>query len=344
MGDVLTFPSLTGGESGPPMAPRQLDGVGLDRLSLSFPLRRMPAPSLFSEASYSYESGRHRLVAPLSDGEGRSLHVSVSTVDGKPWARLDANPARLADPRGYSLLPLVEAPLAVEAMLAVAEESGLVERSCDVEDVRVTRVDVARDYSGVTAPAVFVHGLRNVKRPYAKRVGVWSSAQQGNAQTLHVGSGAGMVRLYDQFEAYADKGAPRGSMRFEVEARKGWLREKFGVTTVMDMTTAALEDVLVNRWEWSRMGDEVAGTVTAAQALAGKVQRGELTWQAARSYLGALQLESAGVGHGLSSRQAKRYRSVMHGLGIAACVSADEVPVVDYAARLDFKTGTEVAA
>jgi hypothetical protein len=344
VGDVVTFPPLTGGESGSPMAPRSLNGVGLDRLSLSFPLRRTPAPSLFAEASYSYETGRQRMTAPLGDEQGRMVHVSVATVDGKPWARLDANPARFRDPKGCSLLPLVETPLAVEAMLAVAEESGLVERDCDVEDVRVTRVDVARDYSGVLSPGVFVHGLRNVKRPYAKRVGVWSSAQQGNAQTLHVGSGAGMVRLYDQNEAYAEKGAERGSMRFEVEARKGWLREKFGVTSVMDLTTAALEALLMDRWEWSKMGHEVAGTVTAAQALASRVGRGDMTWQQARSYLGALQLESAGVGHGLSARQAKRFRSVMRELGIAAVVAADEVPVVDYAARLDFALGTEVAA
>lgn len=150
-----------------------------------------------------------------------------------------------------------------------------------------------------------------------------------------------MVRLYDQYEAYAEKGAVLGSLRFEVEARKGWLRDR-GITGVDGLAPAALEVLLGERWEWSRMGEAVSGTAGAARVFAAAVQRGELTAGQARAFAGALLMESGGIGHGLEPRQARRYRAFLREHGISAVIEG--VPEAHYVGRLDFATGTEVAA
>lgn len=362
MGEVIraTFPHVTQGES---VSVWNGEGFGVDRLTVTFPVRRVQADAFGQkmtrrrggEDQVSY--GEHVTLvrdAGTPERAGKPLagvYVGATEIEGVSFLRLDANPARLLDPAGHSLLPTDKIEHAAMLMWAVGE--NFADPMCAPEDCNVTRVDVARDFPLEVAPAEFyVRGLQNIRRPYARRVGVWSSAQHGNAQTLHVGSGAGMVRLYDQEAAY---GVTNG-LRWECEARKGWLYGD-GKVRLRDLSGARLEALARDRWEWSRMGTEVKAAVNVVEAIEAKVCRcrerglGEcadkdahMTRVVADRLLGKLVREAYGVG-GTSRTSAWRYEKLSRVLG--------QVPVadlfaqgmtVDYTGRLDFESGREVAA
>lgn len=334
----------------------------MDRLTLTFPARDVRAEKFSRTTTTRFGDGEQVALSdhcvlirePSPDGErpGKPLagvHVGATEVEGVTFLRVDANPARLFDPSGHSLLPVDKLEAAAEVMWSVA--ASYAEPKCDPEDANVTRADVTRDFPLSFAPAAFyVRGLQNIHRPYARRVGVWSSAAHGNAETLHVGSGAGMVRLYDQEAAYG----VQGGLRWECEARKGWLN-KDGKTRLRDLTGYRLEAIARNRWEWSRMGTRVDAAVSVVEAIEAKVCRcpgrgclapeGEhLTRAKADRLLGQLVREAYGVGT-TARRTATRYEPIKRALGSvpSADLFADGFRV-EYAGRLDFDTGREVAA
>jgi hypothetical protein len=338
------------------------DGFGVDRLSISFPVRSyasadrvvLGADGAVASASWQlryaarvdpdptvrHGTGPAGHAAAVDEGTRREVGVFVSVVEvaGRgPFGKVECNPARFADPAGCSLLPLAQVPAALAVMWAAASE--YVEPSCRLEDANVKRVDVARDFRGVTSPSLYVEGLGPLRRPYARRSFTYNDPARANAQTLFVGSNAGGVRLYDQYAAYADKGAPEGSLRFEVEARSGWL-EKLGVRTVRTLDAVALERVALERWEWSKMGSTVTGPVNAVQVLTRAVQAGEVKQAVADRLLGAMVRRSFGYG-GASRRSEYRYRDVADRLGLTAEALWNDDLSRQASGRLDFDTGTE---
>ncbi len=325
--------------------------IGIDRLSISFPLRRQAPWSRWDQVSYSPKDGRHTASARLSmvesdepdkgDKRGRyqnaTIMVGVTTIAGRPWGKIETNPARFADPTGCSLLdPRLVGP-AVHAMWLRASE--LVEPDCDILDANITRLDVSRDFRGITSPSLFVSGLGPIRRPWAKRSFTYNDPGRSNAQTLFVGSGAGGVRLYDQHAAYADKGAPEGSLRWEVEARKDWLA-RCDMRHVADLDPFRVERLARERWDWSAMGHPVTGPVHAVDVLRRAVAEKTISRSVASRMLGSYVMDALG-GPGVSRRTEYRYQALGKRLGVGsgALFASDGVQRV--AARLDFETGTE---
>lgn len=327
--------------------------LGVDRLSLSFPLAAFD-PSALPDGKMRegvVTAQRAQVTSQDDRYDGLSVMVGASQVAGQWWGKVECNPSRMADPGGCSLLPLRETPVAVEAMADVVWSLGMVPAE-DVEDWRVKRLDVARDFAGVVAPPFYIRGLANVKRPYAKRHGLWSDAGCGSAQTLHVGSGAGMVRLYDQHEAYAKKGADPGDVRWEVELRDGWL-ERHGVARCADLGVAKMEDAAAERWSWSRMGERVTGTVNVVEAIdrivkaGGYAERGEwvkVSPAVADRLLAQLLRESLGTSWKASNDSAARYERFKRHLGVVPSAELFKGADVSVSGYLDFDQGVEVAA
>lgn len=345
-----TFPSLTEGESVPrwnstlaPLQPEALaGGVGVDRLSVSFPVRRFAEPSRWDRVDYRYGDGQETVAATLrpSDG-GPGLMVGVRTGQGGSWGKVECNPSRLWDPAGCSLLPPRMLGAALEVMWAAARE--LTTPDCAPVEARVKRLDVARDFRGITSPPLYVQGLAPLHRSYARQKGVWHDAQAGGAQTLHVGNkGGGMVRLYDQHAAYAEKGAPEGSLRWEVEARRGWLGE-MGVTRVQHLDPVAVERMAAHRWEWSKMGTTVTGPVNAVEVLQRAVAAGEVKQAVADRLLGSMVRRSFGFGQEARTSE-WRHRDLAVRLGLTAEALWSDDLSRQASGRLDFETGTEFLA
>lgn len=147
---------------------------------------------------------------------------------------------------------------------------------CELPEARAQRADIARDFRGIMSPALFVYGLEPIKRAYARRAFTYHDPQRANAPTLCVGSKAGQVRRYDQHAADADKGAPEGFLRFEVQANDGWL-EAAGVRTAADLDAMACARIAEQRWQWSAMGTLVTGPVNAVQLLQRRVHAGDVS-------------------------------------------------------------------
>jgi hypothetical protein len=322
--------------------------VGVDRLSVSFPLagyrdevftdrRTVQGPGRTVEAeslSTSLRSARY---------PGAGVFVGVRYQPGSGFfGKVECNPARLNDPEGCSLLSLDRVGLAVGLMWAAAEGIGVVS-AVPVEDWRVKRLDVARDYVGVTVPGFYVRGLMNVRRPYARVVSLYADPARGAAETLWAGSKAGGCRLYDQHQAYAQRGAQAGAMRFEVEARSSWL-SKVGIETVADLTSGNMESLAAQRWEWSGMGTQITGMANVVERVQGLVHSGELSQAKALHLLGALVAESFGVGAPKSRSTHADYRRWYARLGVRPTVELFAGADVQVTGRLDWESGREVLA
>jgi hypothetical protein len=267
-----------------------------------------------------------------------TLMVGVTTIGGKVWGKAEMNPARLADPLGCELLePRLLGP-AVDAMWRRLHE--LIQPDCDVLDANVRRLDVSRDFRGITSPSLFVSGLGPIQRPWARRSFTYNDPGRGDAETLFVGSGAGGVRLYDQHQAYAEKGAPEGSLRWEVEARKDWLA-KVGVAKVGDLDPFRVRRLAAERWEWSAMGQPVSGPVHAVDVLRRAVAEKTITRSVANRLVGTYVMDALG-GPGVSRATEYRYRAIAKRIGIGAGALFAEGGVQRVAARLDFDSGTEI--
>ena len=263
------------------------------------------------------------------------VHVSVNEpADRLPTARVDFNPSRLLDPDGVSLCPVEE--VASLVVRAIFDARAVVDGPADVDSVRVSRLDVARDFRTSDAAAV-IRALGPVPRRWARRNLVHADASRGGAQTLMVGSGAGVVRLYDK--AVESEGrAPQGTVRWEVEARR-WLARFGALTHLENLTSGSVSALAADRWEWSAMGVEVA---CGLSEVVRRVESSGLSPALCRSFLGFLVEQAAGgVAVPAPSATAAKYRALQRSLSIVISPELFESGS-SVTRRLDWDSGEEV--
>jgi hypothetical protein len=276
------------------------------------------------------------LGAILLPCEGLTVFVGVTEVQGRMIGKVEGNPSRLLDPVGTTLLPPHRIGWAMKSLWDMVD---LVEPACSLQEARVKRLDLARDFV-VESPAFYVRGLATVKRPYARQAGVWFSPQCGHAETLHVGCGAGMVRLYDRFAAYGGStGVPEGGLRWEVEARSDWMQRIAGINLVADLTEHRMYKLAEDRWEWSAMGVEVVATNVAVEKVLRAVSQGRLSPTEARGFLGERLIRSCGRDMRMSKSTAAKYSRLERELEVTL---APEAQSANFFRRLDWESGTEV--
>jgi len=307
--------------------------IGLDRLSLSFPIERPDSSRFYTETVTRNLDGPRVSLGTMEDG----CFIGAMEIPERGWVgKVEANPSRFDDPDGCSLLPVEQAHEAACRMLGVA--STVVQLRTEPASVRVKRADLARDFTGSTDPGFLIRGLGGRRRKHARRQFTYSDPQRGNAETLFVGSKSGGVRLYDQHEAYADKGAPAGAIRWEVEARAAWLASG-GVERVGDLrNVVALRDYAAERWAWSEMGATVMGEGALVAHLAQLQADGEITTSEAHRVLGFMYCEAQGFALPQSRRTFYRLRSIVRSHGLYLSIGSGPA-----SKRLDWATGVEIA-
>jgi hypothetical protein len=321
---------------------------GLDRVSLSFPLRSFEPDETAWDTSLTTLPGTEGAARTLGgsvylgEGEDRvKVFVGVKEVPEHAgirfWGKAEFNPSRVVDPGGYGLAP-VSAFRPTVQLVAVAVEQLLAPEDRDSESWSVKRLDVARDFEGVDQVPVVIRALAPLHRPHARLNLVHSDSTRNGAQTLLVGSRtAGSTRLYDKHQE-TDGAAPVGSLRFEAECKPGWLSNYGGIKKVRDVTEQSAGMLAQNRWDWSQMGAEVAGDLgqlverVAASGLSNRQQIGFLGW---------LVMQAAGSGAPVAAKEASaKYRRIQRDLGIAA--PTELVTTGAVVRRLDWDTGREV--
>jgi hypothetical protein len=311
-------------------------------LSLSFPLADFePDPSGWDELRYTSPGTvavAERRKASVTGSDGTSFFVGVEEVPEHAscrwWGKAEFNPSRLLDGDGWGLAPAEE----VGRLVGLVERRmrHLVEPAAPRVEWRVKRIDVARDFGGVSDGGGLLRALAPVPRPWSRRNLVHSDARRHGAQTLMVGSGAGVVRMYDKC-AETVGAAPEGTLRYEAECRDRWSAKYGGIGRVGDITSASVLTLARNRWEWSAMGVEVA---TSAAQLVRRVRASELTPREQTMFIGWLFQQAAGDAWSASSRTLAKFRRVQRTLGIAAPADFDGAGAV--LRRLDFDSGREV--
>lgn len=314
---------------------------GVDRLSVSFPLRSWESdPSAWSRSSTT-RPGTPNSVTSLGHvvkvEEGVSIFIGLQEVPatGQTWGKIEFNPSRIIDPEGTSLCP----PSRVRevAVDAVDFALSLLEPAVpDVGAMNVRRLDVARDFQNVTRPAYLVQGLGPVHRPWARRNLVHYDPGKNGAQTLMVGSGAGVVRLYDKDQESGGK-AP-GVLRWEVEARRDWCQKYGNIKTVADATDERVESLGRNRWEWSQMGTEV----TAMESVVEKVMRSGLSFAEQRGLIGYLTMIAAGADVRAANSTHSKYRRLSRQIGVSIDPGSLSGESPGFRAHLDLEQGCEV--
>jgi hypothetical protein len=320
-----------------------LGGLGVDRLSLSFPVSDFePDPSAWGEVTYvspGTVAAAERRKASVNGPGGIPVFVGLQEIPEHPtqrwWGKVEFNPSRLADPEGWELVGADR----VAKLVGQAERRArdLLAPREPRADWRVKRVDVARDFDRVGDGSGLIRALAPVPRPWCRRNFVHSDPRRHGAQTLSAGSGAGMCRLYDKAAETVGK-APEGTLRWEAECRDRWSAKYGGIVRVRDIKPAAVERLARDRWEWSSMGVEVA---TSAGQLVQHVRGSGLTAREQTMFIGWLFQQAAGdAWRPASGHTLAKFRRVQRDLGIA--MPADFGEAGGVLRRLDFDSGQEV--
>jgi hypothetical protein len=327
--------------------------VGLDRFSISFPVERWePDPTAWDSIvvrNQGTPAAAESRSANVRDGS-INVYVGVLEVPNSAvrwWGKVEANPARMAEPSGHGLAPieLLRPCLADATQLA----RHLVEPGCLMGEAHLKRLDVARDFVGVLDIPALLVGLQAVPRPWAGRTGSFRNGSKNGTQTLDVGSGAGRVRLYDK-HAETKGAVSEGTLRWECEARAGWLKRYAQLATVADVNRERVEVLAQDRWEWSGMGHEVMGNAEAvARVWATKeVPLGAggalvpFTEALRNSFLGWLLAASCGRDGTSSKATRAKYRRLARELGIVISPEMFEAEKAGFTLQLDFESGTQL--
>lgn len=240
------------------------------------------------------------------------------------------------------------------------------------EDAFVNRLDLVRDFEGVTRPVQTLSALRSVPMRGRATARLFNDAHKGGAITLTKGNGARSSTLYDkgaevlkfepkkpsknadadEREAYREACArhralvalAEGRLRFEARVRKEPLR-RAGVTTMQDVTPFA-DNVVRLGWlrrqmfGWAGFDREVSALARVTEAV---LSDPELSNRERATCLGYFLLASQGheVGRLFSSNTQRKYERVASTLGLVLDGTAP-TEAGTFVARLDYDQGVEV--
>lgn len=315
---------------------------GVDKVSVSFPVTFAAADSDWGRLSI--RNGSEGAEVTRSDSvqvvEGVRAMIGVSDIPatGRQWAKVEVNPSRVLDPDGWSATAGAADTLAVvEAAISQAIAEGWFEPAIGcVEEARLRRLDVARDFEDVSQPAHLIGGLIGVHRNHARQARVFYDPERSGAQTLTVGGKRDQVRLYDK--ATETGGQAAGVVRWEALARDGWLKGYGDMSDAGDMTDDRIDQLGRDRFEWSGMGMRV---VSSAQLVTEKVSALGLSPTKRRHVLGYLMEQAYGVPSGMSRTTAAEYRRIVREAGVVMALDGLD-QAEGFTVHLDLEEGREV--
>lgn len=318
---------------------------GVDRLSLSFPIDAAAGPDCWDSHMVVNEGrdNERETYGVSADWAGGSFFVGLARLpqDGpahRLWGKVEWNPSRVGDSEGWGLASVDEALGTVPAA-ASAVRQLLRPVVDDPREWSLKRIDVAKDFEGVDEASTLIRGLGAIHRPWSRLNQTHADPKKHGAQTLMVGSGAGVVRLYDK-TAETKGEAPEGTVRWEVEART-WAKEKGHMKMLGDVDSDSVRVLGEERFGWSGMGAEVAGSMSRLVSVVHGCDY--LSAAQKRSFLGWLVEQSAGVECTVgSAHTVAKYRRLQRELGIAA--PCDFGSMLEVVRRLDWETSREVVS
>ena len=288
--------------------------VGVDRLTLWYPAA----------------SPHGRFVRDVKLGRA-TLHITAMG----DRVGVDFNPSRIADPDGVAIATVQQTLQAASAVWGIVV--GHAPPAEGLASASVTRLDVARDFSGSIEPSRFLVGMSRLQRPYGGDPSIHYDRTTGEAKSLSVGSKDQKMRLYRK-DLESPRYAPFGLFRWEHQLRSKPLR-RFGISVFDDLTLAAVGRIADDRWEWGKMTTCVGGSRDILAMVEALDQSKSIK---ARLYYDFQRLAAHGIWPP-EHRSRKELSDLIADLGIV--VNEDTVDVPHEPAiseHLDWETGTMV--
>lgn len=326
-------------------------GLGIDKVAISFPITGfVNDDALWTGKRHRRRGSRdwsHFRQATIALSSKADLYVEVYTVPtcASLWAKLEFNPSRIVDPTGYGLCEVRDLPFTTG--IAWDAACDLLIPDCPVHEARLKRLDAARD--GTCAdPALYVDAIYRVPAAYARDRAIWADPTTCQSGTLYVGgSTTGHVRFYAMHMNAPRKARP-GDWRFEVEARDGWLEKPGCMKTLADVSSASVQALIRDRWDWVGMGTVVKtrdrwvhdlydATITTGSGT-------PMTDAQKERLIGYVTLLAAGrKPRSPSNSRLADYRRALRQVGVFLPTEEKLLRSTD-GRSLDFATGTEVHA
>lgn len=316
--------------------------AAVDTLGLSLPIEpdfdTVGCTITIDKAGTDDEGYRYRRTLP---GGG----FLATGVGGAAW--LEASLPKRADADGSNVYAL-DLPSALETareMVREAEAFVTPDRRRDghcFELAKVVRLDLVRDFDGISKMPDLLDGLSGVRQAGRAKVRRFADGERNMAQTLRVGPGAWASTLYDK-RAETNGRAPEGRLRFEARLHAeqltsvGAAKNGGHVGCVADLEEQKLRRL--RRWMFERVGfdREVAGMGQAIEKVFGdnglskRQQREVWAYLTARPY---------GVDLGYHRNTAARLEAIVRRLGIV--VAGEILEPAAVTVRLDYDEGRQV--
>ena len=300
--------------------------VGIDTLRLAFPIQQWRAIPPAVE-SIDYQGGttwsKWHLEAGGSFGAG----------NGRAWVEASL-PVRMMGNNTVAL-PFCDLYAAIEDLMTeVATIVDFDPAAVTPDKLRVPRVDLVRDFDGVTTPALLIAGLGQNRQP--GRSQVLRHSDHGRAESLTVTMKTSWTATaYDKHRE--SKGlAPAGRVRFEARLKTrrlqgAWASRHGGpVRVIADMTEEKMEKLARSTFDAVGFG----ATVMTREEVARRVAESGLSGQEQATLVGHLVYQAAGMGSPLSEGSERKYEKIARELGVRLHPDALQAGM-----RLDWETG-----
>lgn len=317
---------------------------GFDYFSASFTVAK-PDPWSWMETrrrpswSRRYRSMLYRSV-PVRDGLVDMSSGRIPDSDDW-WGAIDFVPSLVVDPTSSRLCSFIEWPGVLNDVLdeTFAHLTPLV----DVDQFRLRRVDVSRDFDGVRDFAPYAHAALVRPMRYATRKDMWTNGGP-TPQSVYAGTRhAGHDLLYDRHARHPEV-VPDGRVRIEVRGLEGWLGNA-RIVKLGDLTTDSALAFLAERWEWFGGNVPIVGQDRFLDAADALVDDDGSGWSTAKKerFLGHMWKASRGVAPPIPSARNAEYVKAIARTGIyldRGLTGTDLDPA--WERRLDFASGYEI--
>jgi hypothetical protein len=351
-GSVATDRQQNPAESG-----RSLPSSRIDTITVRGPvdpetLDSAPIQRLRRELDVSTGEIRDRTTgAVVALDDITELHIDTRNPSGRPEVRLSFSvPGRL---HGHNAVasPLEDAVAAVFDLFT--RTAPALRWQCAPEDLRVTRIDVVRDFIKVPEPGRLLMALSAVRVPRVAPPWGYFGTEPMTVQTLYRESAdRWLARTYCKGPQLRDRAMkseePAGSellalavthqetLRYELEMKRKLLHEE-GMSTVGDLRDDRLTEIAHRYFERSGLSAKVGGRVKINDALVLLAATGE--YRHVRGVISTLWCDAYGFPAPYGDRAAGEHRKQARALGLttADVVIPEGVPV-----RLDYYSGTAV--
>lgn len=299
--------------------------IGLDTVRFTVPVLgwRDSAPDKVFDR-------RSRMVL---DGGAR---VEFESCTGQGNAYVEASLPKVMVGDNLNPLPVSDMEAAVESVVASLDDYVVTGAHRGLVDLRVLRLDIARDFHGVAHAGVLLRGLDRVARP--RTIHSRLHGHGDRPETLTVGTKSWSLTAYDKNVETGGAAEP-GHLRCEVRLRakrlvQRWAAAHGGLVKVLaDVTEEKMASL--SKATFDAMGFGLA--VTSPYAALDLVQAAALRPQERGSLLLQMMSDAKGVPSKMDAKTERKYRKIARDLGVHLSAGALSTSV-----RLDWETGTEV--